>query len=351
LDCTHRFPAALETLERRILAVKSQPSHIDLMADFNQLLSSCKPHHLTQPAHQVPVRLLKICVELAAPAEASRLLDILAYVGQCIDSDEMALLLAKTIRLIPWSACVSSTIRMVSASAHSVSVHFLDSLLEFPDCLQSAAGVANGLCELLYDSIDIPLLIRFTKSILRLESEQNKDSKSSVRLSQLTVQLQKRLPPLSFLQYANGVRPSSSLLPDWFRHMCINIIKLPFTVPSGLLSVIRFFVAVQDPSLTESLISHVTNVDYASAILKPLLGWIETWSLADGPGRQLLATIVDVRIQQLINLDKPVDGSWAIKDAVIVGHPEVEAFLRSEQRAFKYMNFTGIGHVSLFFKV
>ena len=343
-DCIHRFPAALETLEGRILAAQSNPNLIALMADFNQLLSSCKPHHLAKSVHQVPLRLLKICVLLASPAEASRLLDILAYVGQSIESDHMAQILANTIRLIPWSACVSSTIRMVSASAHPVSVQLLDSLLELPNCLQSAAGVANGLCELLYESVDIPLLIRFTQSVLRLE--QNEDSKSSVRLSQLTVQLQKRLSPLSFLQYANGVRPSSSPLPDWFRNMCVNMIKLPFTVPSGLLSLIRLIVAVQDPSLTELLVSHVTNVDYAATILKPLLGWIETWSLADGPGRQLLAKIVDIRMQQLVNLDRPVDGSWAIKDAVVVGHPLVEAFLRSEQRAFKYMNFTGIGHVS-----
>jgi len=236
---------------------------------------------------------------------------------------------------------------MVSASAHPVSVQLLDSLLELPNCLQSAAGVANGLCELLYESVDIPLLIRFTQSVLRLE--QNEDSKPSVRLSQLTVQLQKRLQPLSLLQYANGVRPSSSPLPDWFRNMCVNMIKLPFTVPSGLLSLVRLIVAVQDPSLIDFLVSHVTNIDYAATILKPLLGWIEPWSLADGPGRKLLGTIVDIRIQQLISLDRPVDGSWAIKDAVVVGHPLMEAFLRSEQRAFKYTNFTGIGHVRQMF--
>ena len=345
MDCNHRFPAAVETLEERILATSALTNRVALMSDLNQLLSSSKPHNLGQSVHQIPLRLLKICLELAATDEVRRLLDILAYVGQSIENISMAQILAKTIQLVPWNLCVSSTIRMVSASVHANSAQLLDLLLELPDCLPAASGVANGLCELLYESGDVPLLIQFTKSVIKLE--QKEELKTSVRLSLLAVQLQKKLNPLTLLQYADSVRPPTGFpLPDWFRSMCVHLIRMPFKIPSGLLSVIRFFVALQDPVLTGSLISYLTNDDHTDTILKPLLGWIETWSLVDGNGRPLLSTLVDTRIQQLINLDKPVDGSWAIANAVVEGHPIVENFLRSEQRAFKYQNFTGVAHVN-----
>ena len=347
MDCSHRFPAALETVEGRILASSPHTNRVALIADFTQLLSSCKPHNFGESVHQIPLRLLKICIQLAAPEEARRLLDILAYVGQRIEDNCMAELLGKTIQLVPWNLCVSSTIRIVSASLHTNSVQLLDSLLELSDCLPAASGVANRLSELLFQSVDIPLLIRFTKSVILLA--QKEELKTSVLLSSFTVQLQKKLNPSALLHYAINVRPPAGLpLPDWFRNMCVNLIRMPFTIPSGFLSVVRFFSAIQDPVLSGLLISYLTNPDNTDTILKPLLGCVETWSLVDGPGRPLLSTLVDTRIQELINLNAPVNGSWAIVNARVEGHPIVENFLRSEQREFKYQNFNGVAHVILY---
>lgn len=170
-------------------------------------------------------------------------------------------------------------IRMVPASAHPVSVKLLDSLLKLEDGLRTAARITIDLCHRLFDSVNLEILIRFTQLFLCLK--QNEDSKSFARLSEITIKFEKRLPLSSCFQYAYCINSSSSLFPqpDWFSNMC----KLPFTVPCSLL---------------------------------------------------LLALIVDILSEQLINLDTPVDRSS--NGAVVDGHPLVEVFLRSEHAPRKH---------------
>ena len=80
-----------------------------------------------------------------------------------------------------------------------------------------------------------------------------------------------------------------------------------------------------------------------SCLLQKLIQSLEQSKLGDN---QFWIQLLFRRIQQLEEVEKvgirPF--SWNQEDAVVVGHPQVEAFLRGTRQVMRYEAFNGIGH-------
>ena len=361
-DCLHGFDTLLDKLERQ---ASSKNVNDGILRELEEIVSFCRANpEIAFKTEGSSCRLLTLCVQLKASKDILRLLDVLALC-QGICSGSMPDVMAEAIQLVGLEACSSSLGRLISvARAEDQMRHYVRLVTTMLDrgYHQAAVATASHICKILSSgniicSLEIPVLALCVDAMIRLD--ESPLTNHPQRLVNLARQIKEKfsrflslLQLLACVQHCLNARPAEKIPTSaitWFCDIGLHLasIEIPAETPSEqLLSAVKLFVSCGDEALLGAFIRQLTtNQNQKNNNLKRLLASEDAWKFAEesADGKGAISSLVDKRIQWLVELPKPV-ASWAFPNAEVVGHPEVQEFMRSNQQCMTYANFNNLQH-------
>ena len=361
LDCLHRFDVLLKNLE---LGDQSVNGKKGTLRSLNDVIRFCKESPETFWKKDSISQLLKLCLQLKLDKETIEVMEFLAN-KEGIRYESTANILVEVVKSMGWDLCVNSILKFICSSRAQEQmpnfIHF-NSQLSNAGCHKAAVVVANQICTFLSSGnlmteMEIPVFARCVDFLMVMD--EHPLTKHPQRLYNLFVHIKEKFPGflhvlqlLIIVQNYLDARPAERI-PDtaiaWFYNVCLHLtaITIPIQIqPDAILSSLKLFVSTGDSTIIQMFKNNLSSdVNQSNGILKSLIALEGFWSFAQSSSenKEVVASLVDKRIQWLIPMPKPT-ATWEIPNITVMDHPIVENFMRSNLQSMSYQNFNNVQH-------